>query len=524
MEQYPKIGAFVLETLTTGMYLKPLDSLREYIQNSVDSILSAEKIGILSEMEGRIEIIVNPDKRDISIKDTGIGIPKEKVIEYLINIGMSDKKIEVDAGFRGIGRLAGISYCDKIRFETSFRGENSISIVEINCKNIREAVSPLIRQKEEIQNILSKNIKITFDNFSKENHFFEVIMENISDAASDFLDWQILEKYLAQVVPVDYDAHRFYYSTKIYQWIQKNNFYLPTVALVIKVPQDSIERQIFKPYKTNYKTKKTKAGEFPVKINDIRFYRDNNNYWLWYSDTALLGMIDDNSVAGLRLRKNNIALGGPENVAELFGETGESNKRFNAYYIGEIHILSTDAIPNARRDGFEERNSWPEIKRSLISFINDRCKDVRLASDVRNRPLEKIKSSARKIIDDAEERLENGLVSVQERDKILNKVKNEQELIQKAYDTRKGTDESDQIIPIINKLDKIIKRLEDENNWAVKKILPTLDRKQRKILREVLSIVHDRFQNEKCNKNEECYKVTRKAILDRFKVNEREIN
>ena len=33
MNRTPKIGAFVLETLTTGMYTNPLDSIREYIQN-----------------------------------------------------------------------------------------------------------------------------------------------------------------------------------------------------------------------------------------------------------------------------------------------------------------------------------------------------------------------------------------------------------------------------------------------------------------------------------------------------------
>ncbi|PJA48010.1 MAG: hypothetical protein CO171_08370, partial [Syntrophobacterales bacterium CG_4_9_14_3_um_filter_49_8] len=52
----PRIGAFVLETLTTGMYTNPLDTLREYVQNSFDAIREAERSGLLSNGAGRIEI------------------------------------------------------------------------------------------------------------------------------------------------------------------------------------------------------------------------------------------------------------------------------------------------------------------------------------------------------------------------------------------------------------------------------------------------------------------------------------
>ena len=44
-----KIGKFTLETLTTGMYDSPKDIYREYIQNAVDSIDNAIKLGILKK-------------------------------------------------------------------------------------------------------------------------------------------------------------------------------------------------------------------------------------------------------------------------------------------------------------------------------------------------------------------------------------------------------------------------------------------------------------------------------------------
>jgi molecular chaperone HtpG len=68
------IGKFTLESLTTGMYSEPESCFREYIQNAVDSIDMAIDQGLLQLDESRIEIIVDEDHREISIKDNGTGI------------------------------------------------------------------------------------------------------------------------------------------------------------------------------------------------------------------------------------------------------------------------------------------------------------------------------------------------------------------------------------------------------------------------------------------------------------------
>ena len=80
MKHTPKIGAFVLETLTTGMYTNPLDSIREYIQNAYDSILAAEQFKLLNRNEGIIEISIDPESKNLSIKDNGTGLSSSDVI------------------------------------------------------------------------------------------------------------------------------------------------------------------------------------------------------------------------------------------------------------------------------------------------------------------------------------------------------------------------------------------------------------------------------------------------------------
>lgn len=107
------IGKYTLESLTNGMYASPLDLCREYIQNAVDSIddAIAEKL----ERPEYFEIAINLDheRNMLSIFDNGRGLCKKQAISTLIDIGNSNKQRTQKRGFRGIGRLAGLGYCDE---------------------------------------------------------------------------------------------------------------------------------------------------------------------------------------------------------------------------------------------------------------------------------------------------------------------------------------------------------------------------------------------------------------------------
>jgi molecular chaperone HtpG len=177
MDQIPKVGAFVLETLTTGMYTNPLDTLREFIQNSADSIHQGEQQGILSKNAGRIQVCLNPKQHTLSIRDNGVGISQVEAYTRLVNIGMSGKRIETDAGFRGIGRLAGIAYCKTLYFRTSMANEGVLTTVEMDCEGLRRFISPAMRQTEELVSIVQRNTRTSSENCQAEDHFFEVVID-----------------------------------------------------------------------------------------------------------------------------------------------------------------------------------------------------------------------------------------------------------------------------------------------------------------------------------------------------------
>ena len=118
-----EVGKFTLESLTTGMYSDPQIVYREYIQNSVDALEYACEQGIIERQGMRIDILVDKAARSITIRDNGAGIEKSKAQATLLNIGSSSKRHSKNRGFRGIGRLGGMSYCNTIIFTTSAENE-----------------------------------------------------------------------------------------------------------------------------------------------------------------------------------------------------------------------------------------------------------------------------------------------------------------------------------------------------------------------------------------------------------------
>lgn len=146
METEVQVGKYTLESLTTGMYSDPMIVYREYIQNSVDSLENAVQQGIIDHSSMKIDIIVSEENSRISIRDNGTGIRSSEARATLMNVGNSKKRNANNRGFRGIGRLGGMSYCDTLIFYTSFEGENCKSIISLSNteKKILERVFNVI--------------------------------------------------------------------------------------------------------------------------------------------------------------------------------------------------------------------------------------------------------------------------------------------------------------------------------------------------------------------------------------------
>ena len=135
----PVIGIDLLKMLMLQLYSNPRCIYREYIQNALDSINEAVKLGILpKEKDGRVSIIIS--KNDISIEDNGTGIRSDRAVKILTDIANSVKNGVDTAGQFGVGRLSGGGYCEILEFETTYMGEDVSTIVSLDTRKLRKMV------------------------------------------------------------------------------------------------------------------------------------------------------------------------------------------------------------------------------------------------------------------------------------------------------------------------------------------------------------------------------------------------
>jgi len=510
-EKMPKIGAFVLETLTTGMYTNSLDTLREYIQNSFDSIRESERSNKLTYGAGRIDLTIDEKSRILKLRDNGLGIPKNEVKSRLVNIGMSSKTIQHYAGFRGIGRLAGIAYCDRLIFTTQAKDENEFSRVVFNCRELRNAMSPKLKQISELAEVINEHASVTNEKTRNRGHFFEVLMEGINEAGQSFLDWKIIENYLSQIAPVGLDTQSFYHAGEIIQWLKKRNIDVPTVSITINA--GLMKRQVFKPYrKLTYTTAQEKHK---IHLKKIRFFPDDagpdSPFWGWYAETNCPGTIGDERVAGIRLRKDNIGIGMAENMTKIFAEASESYARLNKYFMGEIHIQDPNIIPNARRDGFEEGPEWLKVRQSLVEFAKERSREAYHLSQARNLDIERLLGAAKREKESAQKRKKTGLASKEEKEKVLGKLDRQIAKLEAAKKSDRDENERKQIDRTYKELQNTRQAIENETHYVAQNLNSALDKKQRKIISEIIGILYDVL-------DDGSFEKARAAILAKYQI------
>src|SRR5690348_3887992 len=110
------IGKDVLELLTGAMYVDPLDIYREYIQNAADATDEARGAKLPNDHSADVQIHIDHQERLVRIRDYGASIPAPEFARRLTAIGGSGKRGSHLRGFRGIGRLSGLGYCQELVF------------------------------------------------------------------------------------------------------------------------------------------------------------------------------------------------------------------------------------------------------------------------------------------------------------------------------------------------------------------------------------------------------------------------
>lgn len=486
-----EIGKFTLESLTTGMYSEPESCYREYIQNAVDSLDAALTEGIMQARDFRIEIIVDSTRQEVSIRDNGTGIKRDLVRKTLLDIGNSTKLHTTNRGFRGIGRLGGLSYCKKLSFCTTAVGEKEKTLITFDCEKLRALLVPGQNQEHNLQSVIEAVTDVRVMKEQPSTHYFIVKMEGVDDITA-LLDLETVKDYISQVAPVPF-RDRFYWGRAIKAKLAENGVAVDEYPMFIGESFESLS-QIYKPYRNSFEAN-PRTGLSKDEVLGLSFFRitDGGQQMIaygWYADTNFSGALIDERISGIRVRQGNILIGGAKTLAPYYKES-----RFNGWAIGEVYVVSPNLIPNARRDDFEKNATFSDFAIGLRDTIGAEITEkIRAASKARNSPMQKVLRKAERDMAKVEEVLVAGFHSASEKEQVSARVATTRRDLY-AIPKNAPTEVVEQKAALMERLTMLAEEVDKSKNYRAKKDIPSsLSKSQRRVIQAMLEVLSRNFE------------------------------
>ena len=367
------IGPDILELLSSAMYVDPITIYREYVQNAADAIDVARSTGILApDQPGRVDIAMDAQARSVRIRDNGCGVPSDVFGQRLLALGRSEKRGTSARGFRGVGRLAGLAYAREVIFRASAAGETITSKLRWDCRRLKAALlapENVGSAAEVIRSVTLHEQQVSTD---ADEHFFEVELKGVVRLSKDQLTSpSAVGAYLSQVAPLPF-APDFRFGTEITTAISRH---MDTGTLLIHI--NGAAEPIYRPHRDRITCdNKRKVAFKSVDVVELPGIDGNVAAVAWILHHEYEGALPvDTMVKGLRLRSGNIQVGGHAILENLFSET-----RFNAWTVGEVHVLESRIVPNGRRDHFEQNAHYNNLLNHLAPTARAIARKCRTSS------------------------------------------------------------------------------------------------------------------------------------------------
>ncbi|RWO36779.1 ATP-binding protein [Mesorhizobium sp.] len=353
------VGVDVLELVSSAMYVDPMTIYREYVQNAADAIDEARGRGLLgADQPGQVEIGLDPSTRSIRIRDNGSGIESADFVRRLAALGASRKRGTTARGFRGVGRLAGLGYAQELIFRSRVTGEDLISELCWDCRKLRTELRSG-EARGDVADLISGIASFRLvDAIDQPERFFEVELKGVVRLRSDrLMSPTAVVEYLSQVAPVPFSPD-FSFGEQIAAGLRTH---LELGELEIRVT--GLDGIICRPHHDGHAADIGK----PVSFDSVEFVEvpsiDGGIAgvgWILHHDYE--GAIPTGlQIKGFRVRSGNIQIGDNTLLEELFPEP-----RFNAWTIGELHVIDRRIVPNGRRDNFEQNAHFNNLVNHLV--------------------------------------------------------------------------------------------------------------------------------------------------------------
>jgi len=306
----------------------------------------------------------------VRIVDNGMGIPHAEFASRLTAFGASKKRGRGARGFRGVGRLAGIGYCQELVFRSRVPGDSKVSEIRWDCKKLKNILRSsgehhdlraAVAEVVELRRVAPVNVP---------ERFFEVEMRGIIRHRNDqLLSAASITNYLSQVAPVPFHED-FPFRDKILSHLG-SQVRMGDLQILVG------DEKVFRPHR--------EALDIGVETSDAFTEVELLNIEGIDGETACLGWVllhgytgalpAGCNVRGLRVRCGNIQVGDDRMFEELFPEA-----RFNGWSVGELHVIDPRVIPNGRRDHFEQNVHFHNLLTHLTPVAREITRRCRTSS------------------------------------------------------------------------------------------------------------------------------------------------
>jgi molecular chaperone HtpG len=477
-EQAAFVGKDILELLTSSMYVDPMSLYREYIQNAADSVDLARSIETL-KTRGSVEIRIDPAARSVSIQDNGAGLGGAEFVHQLTALGGSRKRGTGFRGFRGVGRLAGLAFCQELLFRSRQAGETTVHEVRWDSREIRA----LLRSgdmSQDLREVIAKGVqKREVSAGNSPARFFEVRLNGMVRYRDDrLLNEEAVNSYLAQVAPVAFHPE-FEFGHQITSFLKDNQ--VPLAAVDVQLLGRG---PIFRPHRNTVSMGKSGQTRFHQLRTIVTPNRDGGVAALsWFLDHDYRGALPSGSlIEGWRVRSGDMQVGDNGLLQSLFPES-----RFNAWCVAETHVLDPRILPNGRRDHFEQNSYYFDLINHLTPQARDVAQRCRSSSIARNL----IRSIDSRLLECTEylRILEKGAMPERQATKFSKQLKTKLDYVQRLAD--RGAVETDRQRDYQSKIVRLKERLQRLGADRLRtNLLKTFPPSQRPILTEVFAAIY----------------------------------
>ena len=489
------VGKDILEVLSSAMYVNPLAIYREYIQNAADAIDEARRTNILGPKEaGTVEIEIDIEKRTATIRDNGTGIPSAEFERRMTSFGASAKRGTNARGFRGVGRLSGLAYCQELLFRSRSAGESQVSELRWDCRKAKS----LLRSADfsgDLADVVAQSVQVRrIDGKKWPEHFFEVELRTVPRLRNDWLlNPTVIEEYLSQVAPLPF-APQFRFAGDIATMLGEH---VGLTNIMLKV--GSNDDPTFRPHRDSFDI--SGGSETFRELQKIHIPGSDGGTAAvgWILHHAYKGAVPNSNLKGLRLRSGNIQIGTNGILEDLFVET-----RFNSWCVGEIHVVDSRIIPNGRRDHYEQNIHYTNLINQLSPIARDISTRCRRSSTRRNwlRQFERQQDQIKRDL----EIMKQGSVSAPERQVFGFQIQQTLDSMEKALGKEALKLDAPALLPVLVKLRRDFTKVGSTNYRA--KVLSNLAPVQRRAYEQAFALLYE------CSTD----KSSAKLLVDRMLV------